>query len=53
MPVPDIYDLVMAKKAEIAELAARYVASHIRIFGSVARHTADESSRVISEAVPL
>lgn len=46
MPEPDIYHLVAQKKREIAELAARYGASHIRIFGTVARHTADESSDI-------
>lgn len=46
MPEPDIYQLVTSKKREIAELAARYGASHIRIFGSVARHTADEGSDI-------
>ena len=43
---PDIYDLVQSKKGEIAELAARYGASHIRIFGSIARRTADEKSDI-------
>ena len=46
MPEPDIYHLVASKKREISELAAHYGASHIRIFGSVARHTADESSDI-------
>ena len=46
MPEQDIYHLVVSKKREISELAARYGASHIRIFGSVARHTADERSDI-------
>lgn len=46
MPEPDIYHHVASKKWEIAALAARYGASHIRIFGSVARHTADEGSDI-------
>jgi uncharacterized protein len=46
MPNPDIYDLIQSKKTEIAELAAQYGASHIRVFGSVARHTADEGSDI-------
>jgi predicted nucleotidyltransferase len=46
MPEQDIYHLVQAKKEEISELAARYGASRIRIFGSVARHTADETSDI-------
>jgi uncharacterized protein len=46
MDEPEIYHLVASKKGEISELAARYGASHIRIFGSVARHTADESSDI-------
>ena len=43
---PDIYQSIHAKKPEISLLAARYGASHIRIFGSVARHTADEKSDI-------
>ncbi|MDP2797304.1 MAG: nucleotidyltransferase family protein [Methanoregula sp.] len=46
MPKPDIYHLVASKKDEIAVLAARYGASHIRVFGSVARHTAGENSDI-------
>jgi len=46
MPEPDIYQLVASKKREISELAARYGASQIRIFGSVARHTADAGSDI-------
>jgi len=46
MPEPDIYHLVVSKKQEISELAARYGASHIRLFGSVARHTADADSDI-------
>lgn len=46
MPQPDIYQVIHAKKAEITLLAAKYSASRIRIFGSVARHTADEKSDI-------
>ena len=46
MAEPDIYQLVSSKKNEIALLAARYGASHIRVFGSVARHTAGETSDI-------
>ncbi len=42
----DIYQLIATKKAEISALAESYGASNIRIFGSVARHTADEKSDV-------
>jgi hypothetical protein len=41
---PDIYQIIHAKRADISILAAKYGASHIRIFGSVARHTAGEKS---------
>jgi hypothetical protein len=46
MTQSDIYQGIHARKAEITRLAARYGASHIRIFGSVARHTADEMSDI-------
>ena len=46
MAQPDIYQLISAKRQEITQLAGRYGASHIRIFGSVARHTADEKSDI-------
>jgi hypothetical protein len=46
MAQPDIYQLISAKRQEITLLAGRYGASHIRIFGSVARHTADEKSDI-------
>jgi len=46
MAQPDIYQLVHTKRAEITRLAGKYGASHIRIFGSVARHTADETSDI-------
>jgi len=44
MAQPDIYQLIHAKRADISILAAKYGASHIRIFGSVAHHTAGEKS---------
>jgi uncharacterized protein len=46
MAQPDIYQLIHSKKAEITCLAGKYGAFHIRIFGSVARHTADEKSDI-------
>src|SRR5208337_2904470 len=46
MTQPDIYQMVQSKKEEISHLAEKYGASHIRIFGSVARHTADERSDI-------
>jgi|GEM_PF-768774 len=46
MPKTDLYHLVASKKSEIAELAALYGASHIRIFGSVARRSSDEHSDI-------
>ncbi|HQA81318.1 MAG TPA: nucleotidyltransferase family protein [Methanoregulaceae archaeon] len=46
MAEPDIYQLIQAKRDEINRLAQEYGASHIRIFGSVARHTADEKSDI-------
>ena len=46
MAQPDIYQLIHGKREEISSLAEKYGASHIRIFGSVARHTADEKSDV-------
>jgi len=42
----DIYQQIKTKKSEILRLAETYGASHIRIFGSVARHTADEKSDI-------
>jgi len=46
MVQPDIYQQIHAKREEITRLAGKYGASHIRIFGSVAHHTADEKSDV-------
>jgi predicted nucleotidyltransferase len=43
---PDIYQTLSSKKEEIILLAGRYGASHIRLFGSVARHAADEKSDI-------
>ena len=37
---------ISARRAKIIETAARYGASHVRIFGSVARGTADEASDI-------
>lgn len=38
--------LLNDNRAKIIETAARYGASHVRIFGSVARGTADEASDI-------
>ena len=46
MTRPDIYQIVHEKRGEINRIAGRYGASHIRIFGSVARHEADEKSDI-------
>jgi len=46
MEQPDIYQMIHSKRAEITLLAGKYGASHIRIFGSVAHHTASETSDV-------
>jgi uncharacterized protein len=46
MPEIELYQRVALKRKEIAELAARYGASQVRIFGSVARRTADEHSDI-------
>lgn len=46
MTHPDIYQVIQAKRAEITLLAAKYGASHIRIFRLVAHHTADEKSDI-------
>ena len=46
MPKMDLYQVVTSKKSEISELAAQYGASHIRIFGSVARHSSDDHSDI-------
>ncbi len=46
MVQPDIYQQIHSKKDEIIRLAGTYGASHIRIFGSVAHHTADEKSDI-------
>lgn len=46
MAGPDINQLIHKKREEITRIAGKYGASHIRIFGSVARQTADEKSDV-------
>lgn len=46
MARPDIYQLIQDKREEITRIAGKYGASHIRIFGSVARQTADEKSDI-------
>jgi hypothetical protein len=46
MARPDIYQIVHEKREEIHCIADRYGASRIRIFGSVARHEADEKSDI-------
>jgi hypothetical protein len=42
----DLDILLAQNKDEIREICRRYGASNIRIFGSVARHTADEASDI-------
>lgn len=46
MAKPDIYHLIHEKREEITRIAGKYGASHIRIFGSVARQAADEKSDI-------
>lgn len=46
MVKPDIYQMIHEKREEITRLAGKYGASHIRIFGSVARRAADEKSDI-------
>ena len=46
MAQPDINQVIHAKREEITILAAQYGASPIRIFGSVACHTAGEKSDI-------
>lgn len=46
MAVPDIYQTIQENREEINRIAGRYGASRIRIFGSVARHDADERSDI-------
>jgi uncharacterized protein len=38
-----IYELLQVKREEIFQIAAKYGAYNIRIFGSVARREADEN----------
>jgi len=42
----ELYNLIKQKRERILETAARYGASNVRIFGSVARGQADESSDI-------
>ncbi|WP_414565834.1 MULTISPECIES: nucleotidyltransferase family protein [unclassified Anabaena] len=42
----DIYEILGAKREEILQIAAKYGAYNIRIFGSVARGEADVNSDV-------
>ncbi|BDA70974.1 hypothetical protein CAL7716_051400 [Calothrix sp. PCC 7716] len=42
----NIYEIIQAKREEILQIAAKYGAYNIRIFGSVARHEADINSDV-------
>jgi len=41
-----IQEIIVSRKEQILALAAKYGASNVRIFGSVARGTADENSDV-------
>jgi len=43
MGIPEI---IISRKEQILALAAKYGASNVRVFGSVARGTADENSDV-------
>jgi predicted nucleotidyltransferase len=42
----DIHDLLQEKREAILQLAAKYGAQNVRVFGSVARHEADTQSDV-------
>jgi uncharacterized protein len=42
----DLYELLKFKKQEIIEIAKKHGAYNIRVFGSVARHTAGEDSDI-------
>ncbi len=46
IPSPTVYELLAAKRAEILQAAARYGASNVRLFGSVARGEATPESDV-------
>jgi predicted nucleotidyltransferase len=41
-----IQEIIVSRKEQILTLAAKYGASDVRVFGSVARGTADENSDV-------
>jgi len=41
-----IHELISQQRGQILALAGKYGASHIRIFGSVARGSADENSDI-------
>lgn len=41
-----IQEIIVSRKEQILALAAKYGASNVRVFGSVARGTADENSDV-------
>ena len=41
-----IQEIIVSRKDQILALAAKYGASNVRVFGSVARGTADENSDV-------
>ena len=42
----DIHDLLQEKREAILQLAAKHGARNVRVFGSVARHEADEQSDI-------
>lgn len=42
----NIYELLLTKREEILDKAAKYGAYNVRIFGSVARQEADEKSDI-------
>ena len=41
-----IHEIIVSRKEQILALGAKYGASNVRVFGSVARGTADENSDV-------
>ncbi|NWF68109.1 MAG: nucleotidyltransferase domain-containing protein [Chloroflexi bacterium] len=42
----DIFQTILSKREQILQLAAQRKAYHVRVFGSVARHEADQDSDV-------
>jgi predicted nucleotidyltransferase len=42
----DLFELVKSKRSDILNLAGKYGANNVRIFGSVARGTSDDQSDI-------